>query len=182
MREGDDECEEAELSEALAMRIDQDTDHAIAETLTALARLAYLRGDDATAIRRLEEAAQRLHTLRDDESLETVRVALSRAYRRAGRLDAALSVLGDDAPPEDLAAVYRTREDWDSAIKVYQTWRESEPLAAIPLAETLLNAGRFTEVQAVLADDEFWKSDLLRGPPFYISGGTSQNLGPYKKN
>src|SRR5260221_10402113 len=145
MEEGHDERAEAALSEALALRLDQDTDHAIAETLTALARLAYLRGDDATAIRRLEEAAQRLHTLRDDESLETVRVALSRVYRRAGRLDAALSVLGNDAPPENPALVYRARGEWKEAVKGYQRWVESGTSAIFSLAETLILAGRHPE-------------------------------------
>src|SRR5262249_37256994 len=54
MEEGYDEAAEESFTEALQLRLAQDTDHAIAETLTALARLAYLRGDDVAAIQRLE--------------------------------------------------------------------------------------------------------------------------------
>ena len=43
--------------------------------------------------------------VRDEESLEVVRIALSRVYRRTGRLDAALSVLGLLAVLAILAAV-----------------------------------------------------------------------------
>ncbi len=181
LEEGYDAAAEESLSEALQLRLAQDTEHAIAETLVALARLAYLRGDDAAAIRRLEEAAERLHTLRDEESLEVVRVALSRVYRRAGRLDAALSVLGNDAPPEDLALVYRARGEWNEAVKVYQRWIESEASAIFALAETLILAGRYPEALLALNGINSFEAQWLRATICHIQGDLQKALDLYQK-
>ncbi len=181
MEEGNDERAKTALTEALRLRLDQGTDHAIAETLTALARLAYLNGDDTTAMRRLEEAAERLHVLRDDDSLEVVRIALSRAYRRAGRYDAALALLGDDANEQDLVAIYRARRDWNEAIKVYRRWVESDPEAVYGFAETLALAGRLPEAFAALAQDTSFQGQWLTAQFHQMQGELDEALKLYHK-
>src|SRR5262249_6109927 len=110
-----------------------------------------------------------------------VRIALSRAYRRADRLDAALSVLGDDAPPEDLAAVYRAREEWDEAIKVYQHWIELEPSALYALAETLILASRYPEALLVLKDSNVYEAQWLRAIISHIQGDLTKAVDLYQK-
>src|SRR5205823_9234299 len=106
-------------------------------------------------MRMLEGAAERLHSLRDDESLEIIRLALSRVYRRAGRLDAALSVLGDDAPPDDLTSVFHARQEWSEAVAVYERWADQKPFwARLGLAETYILAGRYTDAFAALGDSD----------------------------
>ncbi len=169
--QGRDDEAEAALKQALALRQTHDTDHAVAETLAALARLAYLHGEDALAIQRLESAAERLHALRDEESLEVIRIALSRVYRRAGRLDAALSVLGDDAPPEDLTAVYRARQEWPEAIAVYERWADQKPFwARLGVAETQVLAGRCADALSTLGDNDRFEAQWLRAMIYHIQG------------
>jgi tetratricopeptide (TPR) repeat protein len=169
MNEGQDDAARSALEEALALRIGAGLKYAAAETQTALGRLAYLRGDDSIAIQRLEEAARHLHELHDDAALDVVRLALARAYRRAGRLDAALSVLGDEALAPDLAAVYRAREEWGKAEAVYRRWMTragEDPVAMadarIGLAETYVSAGRLSEALALVAEDETFAGRRLR--------------------
>jgi len=101
LEENRDPDAETSLTEALALRREHDQPHAIAETLVALARLAYLRGDETAAIALLSEAGELLDRLRDDESLDIVRLALSRAYRRAGRLEIAQTALPAEPSYED---------------------------------------------------------------------------------
>ncbi len=147
-----DEAAES-LHQALTLRQALNAPYAIAETLSALGRLAYLNGDDAAAIAHLEAAAELLHKLRDVPALELLRLALCRAYARAGRLEAALSIVDDEsAPPADLAALYRARGDWEKALECYERWTattdDSEDgwlLAQIGRAETLILAGRAEE-------------------------------------
>lgn len=173
-----DDKAEAALNEVLALRQAHDTDHAVAETLVAMARLAYLRGEDAAAIKKLEEAAEKLHGLRDEESLEVVRLALSRVYRRTGRLDAALSVLGDDAPPEDLLAVYQMRQEWPEAIAVCEKWLDRKSWARFALAETYIYAGRYSDALATIADSNVFEAHWLRAIIYHIQGDIdkAQNL------
>ncbi len=180
--EGRDAEAETALNHALELRQAHDTEHTVAETLVALARLVYLQGDDTLAIRRLETAAEHLHDLRDDESLEVVRVALSRVYRRVGRLDAALSVLGDDAPPDDLIAVYRARAEWDEAIAVYERWLEQKPTwAQLGLAETHLLAGRYADALAAIADSNLLEAHWLRAMIYHVQGDVEKALNVYTR-
>lgn len=147
-----DEAAES-LQQALALRQALNAPYAIAETLSALGRLAYLNGDDSAAIAHLEAAAEILHKLRDVPALELMRLALCRTYARVGRLEAALSIVDDEsAPPADLAALYRARGEWDKALTCYERWLaasdDSEDgwlLAQIGRAETLILAGRVDE-------------------------------------
>lgn len=172
------------LNQALTLRQTNEMKHATAETLTALARVAYLRNDDASAIRYLETAAEHLHTLRDEDSLETVRLALSRAYRRAGRLDAALSVLSDDAPPQALVAVYRAREEWTEAITACQRWLEQadDPAAArFALAETYLFARQYAEALQTIAEDDTFGADWLRALTYHLQGDVEKALMLYRR-
>ncbi len=181
MDEGRDEESVIALTEALKLRQVENAEHAVAETLIALARLAYLRGDDFNAIRRLEEAAEHLHSLRDEDSLEVVRIALSRVYRRAGRLDAALSVLGDEAPPEDLTAVYRAREEWDNAIAVYERWLERRPELLYALAETLALAGRYDDALDTIAGNDAFEFQWLRAMIHHMQGNVKKALDHYRR-
>lgn len=182
MEEGKDDEAEAALTQALVMRQSFDTDHAVAETLVALGRLAYLRGDDATAIRRLEAAAERIHTLRDNESLEVIRIALSRVYRRAGRLDAALSVLGDEAPLDDLVAVYLARQDWDALIALYERTADKKPTwASLGLGEVYLLAGRYADALAAVAESNTFEAHWLRGMVYHAQGDTAKAQDIYMR-
>ncbi|HVO42373.1 MAG TPA: hypothetical protein VMT34_07110, partial [Aggregatilineales bacterium] len=176
MEEYRDEEAEAELTEALAIRRAEDTDHAVAETLTALGRLAYLRGDEAGAIHHLEAAAAKLHDLRDDQSLGVVRIALSRAYRRAGRLEAALSVLDESAPPDEFGAVYRARGEWDAAIEAYRAADKPHLLA-----ESYLLAGRFAEALNVLAALNDFEANWLRAVIEHVQGHGRSALTLYTR-
>lgn len=186
--EGHDDEAEAKLSEALHLREAGRQKYAAAETLAALARLAYLHGEDAQAARRLEQAAERLHALRDEPGLEIVRVALSRVYRRAGRLDAALSVLGDDALPQDLTAVYRLRGDWASAITVYERWlhsaeqsgdTEARDAARLGLAETLLYADRPADALALVQADDSFVGGWIRALVYHMQGEPARAIELY---
>ncbi|MEP7285042.1 MAG: tetratricopeptide repeat protein [Chloroflexota bacterium] len=181
MESGSNTEAEAALNEALTLRLAGDTDHAVAETLTALGRLAYLQGDDTAAIRHLERAAERLHILKDEESLEIIRLALSRAYRRAGRLDAALAVLGDDSSPEDLAAVYRAREEWPQAIKVYERWLQTDESAVYGLAETYILAGRYPEANDLLNGNAAFEAQWLRALMAHLQGDIAKALDIYTR-
>ncbi|GAB4544218.1 MAG: hypothetical protein OHK0023_00690 [Anaerolineae bacterium] len=142
---------EAALREALGIRESLNLRYAAAQTLSVLARLAYLRGDEAIAVLRLERAAEILHKLRDAEGIEVVRLALCRAYRRAGRYDAALSIVDDTAPPEDLAVLYRMQGEWDKSLHFYEKWAEIDEdsvlSARMGYAETLILADRKDEAR-----------------------------------
>jgi len=172
------------LNQALSLRQEYDHAHAAAETLTALARLAYLQGDDANAIRRLESAAELLHSLRDDESLNVVRIALSRVYRRSGRFDAALSVLGDDGPAADLGMIYADRGDWEAAILAFSRpdQRDSET-AHYGLSYALLCAGRPADaLQAVAnADESDFNARFTRGLVYHMQGDFDRALQAYDR-
>jgi tetratricopeptide (TPR) repeat protein len=185
----DDEAE-ACLSEALKIRQSENMPYGVAETLTALARLAYLHGDDATAIRRLEAAAERLHDIRDEAGLAVLRLALSRAYRRAGRMEAALQVLDEDAPPEEVALVYRARQAWDEAAAVYQHLLaqaeaaddEAAHLAARQgLAETLAMAGRYPEALTIIGDHRLFTMQFLRGMILHLQGDVRGAIALYEQ-
>ncbi len=168
------------LSQALELREGHDHRHAIAETLVALARAAYLSGDDATALRHLEIAAEHLHELRDTESLNVVRIALARVYRRAGRLDAALSVLGDEAPPLDLAAIYAARGEWDAALEAYA--REPDSIIARRgITYTLLSAKRYAEALAAIADYDDFNARFTRGLVYHLNADFERALAAYDR-
>ncbi len=169
------------LAQALELRQQHDHDHAVAETLTALARLAWLQGDDASAIRQLEAAAELLHGLRDDESLNIVRIALSRAYQRAGRLDAALSVLGDDAPPDDVAAVHVAREDWDAALEAYSRLPPDSESAQRGIAYALLCAGRYADALQSVANVDNFNARYTRGLVYHLQGDFERALQAYDR-
>lgn len=179
-----EEAEEA-LTEALRIREALNMKYAAAETLAVLGRLAYLQGDEATAINRLEAAAERLHRLRDEASLEVIRLALCRAYRRAGRLDAALSVIDDNAPPEDLTALYRARGAWDNALAAYEGWigaagdSETRLIARIGYAETLILAGRTDDALAFVADDDQFLGRWVRAIIRHLAGDLDGALAGY---
>lgn len=179
-----DEVRDAEatalLQESLEWRRKHDHDHAIAETLTALARLAYLQGDDSTAIRHLESAAELLHGLRDDESLNTVRLALSRVYRRAGRLDAALSVLSEDAPPADLAAIHAARGDWEGAIEAWSREPEIGDRRR-GMAWALLCAGRYADALQAVAEVDDFTARLTRGLVYHLQGDFEKAVKAYER-
>ena len=180
-----DETRDAEaetlLAQALELRQQHDHDHAVAETLTALARLAWLQGDDASAIRQLEAAAELLHGLRDDQSLNVVRIALSRAYQRAGRLDAALSVLGDDAPPDDVAAVHVAREDWDAALEAYSRLPPDSESAQRGIAYALLCAGRYADALQSVANVDNFTARYTRGLVYHLQGDFERALQAYDR-
>lgn len=150
-----DEQAHAALTEALNLREAAQLRYATAETLSALARLSYLRGDDASATRHLEAAAEILYDLREHSGLSLIRVALSRVYRRAGRLEAALHVLEEGVALEDWAAIHQLRREWDDSLAMYRRWQEIDPQPHIKylMADVLILAGRYAEASAFLKDD-----------------------------
>jgi len=182
-----DECRDTDalnaLDAALTIRKQRGTRYEVAEVLAALGRLAYLRGEDAEACRHLENAAQHLHDLHDEDGLEIARLALSRVYRRAGRLDAALSVLDDNAPPADLAAVYRAREDWSAALAVYERWLgqagDDIELAKLGRAETFILAGRFADALAAVSQEDGFVGNWIRAIVYHMQGDFPKALSAY---
>jgi tetratricopeptide (TPR) repeat protein len=175
---------ESLLTQALELRQQQQQTHAAAETLVALARLAYLHNDDVSAIRQLEAAAELVHGLRDSESLDIVRIALSRAYRRAGRLDAALSILGDDAPPEDLFALYAARGDWEAALHIAEG--NADPIMARrQVSYALVCAGRYAEALQTIANSGLNSDDfdarLARAYIYHAQGDYGSAITAYER-
>ncbi|MBX3065667.1 MAG: tetratricopeptide repeat protein [Anaerolineae bacterium] len=188
LENGQDTDAERALQQSLKIRQDSQQRYATAQTLTALARLAYLRGDDSGAIKRLESAAELLHELRDEQGLTILRVALSRAYRRAGRLDAALHVLDEASPAQEWAAVYRARGDYDEQIAACRRWlttanqSESEELAArYGLAEALSLAGRYSEALQVVGDHRAFAMQYMRGMILHLQGDHRAALSAYEQ-
>ncbi|MHB8748814.1 MAG: tetratricopeptide repeat protein, partial [Aggregatilineales bacterium] len=180
LEERRDSDAETSLIEALTLRQSHDHAHAVAETRVALARLAYLRGDDTTAIQQLETAAEAVHQLRDSESLDVVRIALSRVYRRAGRLDAALSVLGDDAPPADWFALYAAREDWNAALEVARR-NPNVQAARSQTAYALLCLGRPADALQRVADADDYDARLMRAYSYHMQGDCEKALAAYDR-
>jgi len=182
------------LQQALALRQALDLPYAVAETLSALGRLAYLNGETATAIACFEEAAEILHKRRDTASLEIVRLALCRAYAFAGRPEAALAILDDDsAPPSDLAALYRARGAWSEALRCYERTLTSDEddeswlAAQVGRAETLILAGRHAEALRSAPEGSFaalWARALFHHLQGDLDGALSaytalESITPY---
>jgi len=173
------------LEQALALRRTLDFPHAVAETLSALGRLAYLNGDAASAIVSLEEAAEILHKAGDAAALETVRLALCRAYAFAGRFDAALAIADEESvPAADLAALYRARGEWTAALTCYERVLADESdednwlAAQVGRAETLILAGREAEALRSAPAGSFaalWAQALAA----HLSGNLSGALSAY---
>src|SRR5262249_13577211 len=115
-----------------------------------------------------------------DESLEIIRLALSRVYRRAGRLDAALSVLDDNAPPEDLIAVYRAREEWAAAIQVYERHGD-DPAAVLGIAEMQALAGNYDDALKALVGNDSFAAHWLRAMIYHMQGQVSKALDIYTR-
>lgn len=93
-----------------------------ARTLSIMARIHYLQGEEGAAIKDLDAAFSLLTALRDEAALKVVRIALSRVYRQMGRYDQALSIL--NAPDglidaDEQAQVYAARTDWNEVQNVY---------------------------------------------------------------
>ncbi len=140
------------FEEALALRQSLNFSYGVAETLSGLGRLAYLNGEVSAAIAHLEAAAEILHELGDSAALETLRVALCRAYALAGRLEAALAIADEESVPAiDLAALHRARGEWEAALACYERALADESdeeawlTAQVGRAETLLLADRRAE-------------------------------------
>ncbi|MCS6871027.1 MAG: tetratricopeptide repeat protein, partial [Anaerolineae bacterium] len=173
------------LEQALAIRQTLNLSYAIAETLSALGRLAYLSGDAAKAAEHLEAAAEVLHKLQDTTALDTVRLALCRVYAFAGRLEAALAVADDKSmPATDLAALYCARGQWSEALACYERALSSESdeedwlAAQIGRAETLILAGRQTEALRSASGGSF-TALWARALALHLSGDLAGALDAY---
>lgn len=173
------------LQQALALRQTLDFPYAVAETLSALGRLAYLNGETAEAIACLEQAAEILHERQDTIALEIVRLALCRVYAFAGRPEAALAIVDDDsAPPADLAALYRARGMWSEALRCYERALTSDEddeswlTAQVGRAETLILAGRQAEALHSAPEGSFtalWARALIH----HLQGELDSALAAY---
>ena len=173
------------LQQALALRRALDLPYAIAETLSALGRLAYLNGETSAAIACFEEAAEILHERQDTPALEIVRLALCRAYAFAGKPEAALAIVDDaSAPPSDLAALYRARGAWSEALQCYERALTSGGddedwlTAQVGRAETLILAGRHAEALRSAPEGSFaalWARALVH----HLQGDLDGALSAY---
>ncbi|MEW6253913.1 MAG: hypothetical protein AB1716_24980, partial [Planctomycetota bacterium] len=144
-------AEEA-LNRALALRQEQDSAHAIAETLVAQARLLDMTGRTQDAAEKLLEAAEMVFQLGAEESLSVIRRGLARVYRHLGRLSDALEVL-DDAPEAhtERAAILRARGEYAAAVTEIAQAAESVPYDR---AEIYLLAGQYGQAMDALAGQE----------------------------
>ncbi|MBE2194690.1 MAG: tetratricopeptide repeat protein [Anaerolinea sp.] len=188
IQEGRDEEAISALREALKARQKRGDHYGAAQVMMALGRIGYLRGEDVSAASQIEDAGRILHTLRDEDGLEIVRVALSRIYRRMGRLDAALAVLGEDSAPADVAMVYRMRGAWGEAAAVYERWiveaeskfdPEAAAAARFGLAETYLAAGRIPEALRVAANDQSFYGRWIQALGAHLNGDWEQAIRAY---
>ncbi len=180
LEENRDPDAETSLTEALALRREHDQPHAIAETLVALARLAYLRGDETTSIALLSEAGELLDRLRDDESLDIVRLALSRAYRRAGRLEIAQTALPADPPYEDQFALALLAERWSDALQAAER-AEDPKLKRRLTARVYLHTGRYADaLEAIRSDDDF-HARHIRAQVYHLQGDFARAVKAYEK-
>jgi tetratricopeptide (TPR) repeat protein len=178
--DGRDEEAATALEQALALRRKLPNQHAVAETLAALGRLAYLRGDDVGAVKALEEAATLLHELRDDASLDLLRVALSRVYMRAGRIEAAFEVLPERPPAADAAWILAAQGKWDQALAAAET--EPDPsLRRYLTAAMLVRAGQYAKALALIGDDDAFRARYLRAQILHAQGDFERALRAYDK-
>ncbi|PJF35227.1 MAG: hypothetical protein CUN49_11615, partial [Candidatus Thermofonsia Clade 1 bacterium] len=180
-----EEAREA-LTRALEIRQTLDSPYAVAETLSALGRLAYLNGEVATAIAHLEAAAEILHRLQDAAALETIRLALCRAYAFAGRIEAALAIVDEEtAPLADLAALYRAVGKWSEALACYERaltieLDEEDWLAVqVGRAEALILAGRHAEALRSAPEGSF-TALWARALSCHLQGDLSNALSAYQ--
>jgi tetratricopeptide (TPR) repeat protein len=175
------EYERAEtlLNDAAGLRQTHDHDHAKAETLVGIGRLYYLKREFSAAIKTLTAAGELLHGLRDEESLDVVRIALGRVYRAAGRYEAALSVFPESAV-SDIAGVYLDQGQWDAVIATY----DSEPddkLRRRGISGVLLRAGRYVEaLEMVRQDDDYW-ARIIRAGVYHLQGDIERAVRAYDK-
>ncbi|HRE49406.1 MAG TPA: tetratricopeptide repeat protein [Aggregatilineales bacterium] len=184
----DDAGAEAGLRAALAAHESAGLKYGAAQAILALGRLAYLRGDDSGAASHIESSARILYELRDDAGLEIARVALARVYRRAGRLDAALAILGIDSDPAELTAVYWAKGLWGEAISLCEQWLaeeerginpERQAQARLALTQSLIGAGRLTEALNVIRPDSSFGGRWMRASLAHLMGDLPTALKGY---
>jgi len=168
------------LSEAFELRKTCDHAHAVAQSLTAIARLQYLQGKDSSAIKNLEASGELLHELRDQSSLDVVRLALSRVYRRVGRLEAAAEVLPEPLPADDYSMICLLQNRHEAALEAAQT--EPEPRIRRRLVARILNhMGRTAETLEVLKHDDDFTARHLRAQVYHIQGDFEKAIKAYEK-
>lgn len=171
-------AEEA-LTRALKLRRAHDSDHAIAETLTALGRLYDLDGRYAQAAEALIEAAELVYRLGADESLSVIRRGLARAYRHLGRLEDALGVL-DDSPPAHLerAAILRAQSRYAAAVQEMALAERATPYAR---AEIYVLAGQYAEALEAIAEQDDPASAHLRAQVYHLQGDVDKAIEGYRR-
>ncbi|MEW6578363.1 MAG: tetratricopeptide repeat protein, partial [Chloroflexota bacterium] len=170
-------AEEA-LNRALALRQEQDSAHAIAETLVAQARLLDMTGRTQDAAEKLLEAAEMVFQLGAEESLSVIRRGLARVYRHLGRLSDALEVL-DDAPEAhtERAAILRARGEYAAAVTEIAQAAESVPYDR---AEIYLLAGQYGQAMDALAGQEDHESAHLRAQIHHLRGDVAAAIAGYR--
>ncbi|HMM28634.1 MAG TPA: tetratricopeptide repeat protein [Aggregatilineaceae bacterium] len=175
---GEWEAAEEALNQALALRREHDSPHAIAETLVALARLRDAAGDHARAAEYLIEAAEMVFNLGAEPSLSVIRRGLAQVYRHLGRYADALAVL-DDAPAAHLerAAILRAQAHYDEAAREITQATGAPPEAS---AEIFLLAGRPDDALSAIAGQTGAAPALLRAQVHHVRGDVEQAIEGYQ--
>lgn len=175
---GDWGAAEEALQNALALRREHDSPHAIAETLVALARLRDLTGDARQAAEHLIEAAELVFNLGAEPSLSVIRRGLAQVYRHLGRYHDALAVL-DDAPAAHLerAAIFRAQGHYDEAVREISQTPDASPEAR---AELLLLARRYDQALDAVAGREDPASALMRAQAHHLQGNAELAIENYR--
>lgn len=175
---GEWEAAEQALTQALALRREHDSPHAIAETLVALARLYDAEGDYSRAAEHLIEAAEMVFSLGAEPSLSVIRRGLAQVYRHLGRNADALAVL-DDAPDARLerAAILRAEGHYDQAAREITLAPDAPPQMR---AEILLLAGRPHDALDAIAGQDDPASALLRAQVHHVEGHVEQAIESYR--
>ncbi|MCZ7541118.1 MAG: tetratricopeptide repeat protein [Anaerolineae bacterium] len=170
-------AEEA-LNRALALRLEHDSAHAVAETLVAQARLLDMAGRAEDAAEKLLEAAEMVFQLGAEESLSVIRRGLARVYRHLGRLSDALEVL-DEAPQAhaERAAILRARGEYAAAVAEIAQAAESVPYDR---AEIYLLAGQYDQAMDALAGQEDHDSAHLRAQIHHLRGDVAAAIAGYR--
>jgi tetratricopeptide (TPR) repeat protein len=165
------------LNQALELRQQHDSPHAIAETLVALGRLCDTAGRYEEAVEKLVKAAELVYHLGAESSLSVVRRGLARVYRHLGRLNEALAVL-DDAPEAhfERALILRAQGNYSAAVQEMALSEEDAPHVR---AEVYLMAGQYGEALAAIADHDDPGSAHLRAQVYHLSGDIPKAVEGY---
>ncbi|HLA42325.1 MAG TPA: hypothetical protein VJZ27_02750, partial [Aggregatilineales bacterium] len=168
------------LSSALKELQTHGSDHDYAEAMVMQARIQDMQGESGRAINTLEHTARILFDLNALDSLSIVRLGLAIAYRHHGRLKDALGVLDDRSQADaERARIYRVMGDTEGMLRALMN--TSSDMTPYARAESYLQAGRYAEALAAIADDHSPGSTYLRGLIYHLQSDYEHALMGYQQ-